>query len=114
MNATSITNTINISSISSFRSVNERVATAVVPTTAFRNGQRIDRQVIRINPEQLAKVQVINLAAMPYTVTFSSSLIGRWAANRSSRIFSPSFNRAWMWHRIASSAISRASSIVRP
>lgn len=58
-NVTSITNTADISCINSFRFVSERVATAVFPTTAFGSGQRIDRQVIRINPEQLARAEVI-------------------------------------------------------
>jgi len=58
-NVTSITNTTNISRINSFRFVNERVATAVVPTTALASGQRIDRQVIRVNLEQLGRAEVI-------------------------------------------------------
>jgi hypothetical protein len=54
-NVTSITNTTNISCISRFRFVNERVAMAVVPTTAFGSGQRIDGEVIWVNLEQLGR-----------------------------------------------------------
>jgi hypothetical protein len=57
-----VTNSIditNVSNINSIHYVNQRAATTVVPTTAFRSGQRIDRRVITITPEQLAGAKVI-------------------------------------------------------
>jgi hypothetical protein len=58
-NVADITNITNISDINSIHFVNERLATTVVPTAAFRSGQGIDRQVIRTAPEQLAKAEII-------------------------------------------------------
>jgi hypothetical protein len=58
-NVTNITNITNISSINSIHFVNKRTATTVVPTNAFRSGQRIDRQVIRTTAEQLAGAEII-------------------------------------------------------
>jgi len=58
-NVTNITNITNIANVNSIHYVNQRVATTVVPTTAFRSGQRMDRQVIRTNPEQLARAEII-------------------------------------------------------
>ena len=58
-NVTNITNIINITNINNIHYVNQRVATTAVPATAFRSGQRIDRQVIRVSPEQVARAQVI-------------------------------------------------------
>jgi len=72
-NVTSITNTADISCINSFRFVSERVATAVFPTTAFGSGQRIDRQVIRISAEQLARAE--------RRICFSSRRATKWAPN---------------------------------
>jgi hypothetical protein len=58
-NVTDITNITNISNINSIHFVNERAGTTAVPTSAFRNGQRIDRQVMQASPEQLARAEII-------------------------------------------------------
>jgi hypothetical protein len=58
-NVTNITSITNISNINSIKFVNKPLATTAVPTTAFRGGQRIDRQVIQVSPEQLARAEII-------------------------------------------------------
>jgi hypothetical protein len=58
-NVRGVTNITNITNVNSIHYVNQRVATTIVPTTAFRSGQRVDRQVIRLSPEQLAKAQIV-------------------------------------------------------
>jgi hypothetical protein len=57
--ASIITKTTNVSDFNSIHFVNKGAATTVVSTAAFRSGLRIDRQVIRVGPEQLAKAEVI-------------------------------------------------------
>jgi len=56
---TNISSLTDISSVNSLHFVNKSVATTVVPTIAFGSGQRIDRRVIAITPEQLARAEVI-------------------------------------------------------
>jgi len=58
-NVTNISNITDVSNVNSIHFVNERVAMTVVPTTVFGSGRRIDRQVIPITPEQLARAEVI-------------------------------------------------------
>lgn len=58
-NVTNISNMTDVSNVNNIHFVNERVAMTVVPTTAFGSGRRIDRQVIAITPEQLARAEVI-------------------------------------------------------
>jgi hypothetical protein len=72
-NVTNITNITNITNVNNIRYVNQRVATTVVPTTVFRSGQRIDRQVVQVSPEQLARAQVI---PHPETVPTARALGG--------------------------------------
>jgi hypothetical protein len=57
--ASNITDLISVTNISSIHFVNQRVATTAVPTATFRSGQRIDRQVVRVSPEQLSKAGII-------------------------------------------------------
>lgn len=56
---TNIDNLITVRDVSDLHFVNERIAMTAVPTAAFRSGQGIDRQVIQVNPEQLAKAEII-------------------------------------------------------
>jgi hypothetical protein len=56
---TNIADFSNLTSINSIHYVNKRQATTAVPTPVFRSGQRVDRQVIPITPEQLAEAEVI-------------------------------------------------------
>jgi hypothetical protein len=58
-NARNITNVINDTNVNNIHYVNQRAATTIVPTNIFRNGQRVDRHVVQINPEQLATAQAI-------------------------------------------------------
>jgi hypothetical protein len=72
-NVRNVTNITNITNVNNIRYVNQRVATTVVPTTVFRSGQRIDRQVVQISPEQLGRAQVI---PHPETVPTARALGG--------------------------------------
>jgi len=57
--AENITNITSITNVGGIHFVNKQTATTVVPTSIFRNGQRVDRQVVHIAPEQLARAEVI-------------------------------------------------------
>jgi hypothetical protein len=54
-----ITKITSITNVNSIHFVNRSAATTVVPTTAFRGGQRIDRQMIPTSPAQLAGAEII-------------------------------------------------------
>ena len=54
-----ITNVTSVTSVNGIHFVNKPGATTVVPTSIFRNGQRVDRQVVHIAPEQLGRAEVI-------------------------------------------------------
>ena len=54
-----ITNITSITSVNGIHFVNKQAATTVVPTSIFRNGQRVDQQGVHIAPEQLARAEVI-------------------------------------------------------
>jgi hypothetical protein len=57
--AADIATITNISNLNSIHFVNKRAATTAAPTAVFRSGLRIDRHVIRVNPQQLAGAQII-------------------------------------------------------
>jgi hypothetical protein len=58
-NPPNIIDITNIEEINSIHYVNKRQATTAVPTAVFRSGQRVDRHVLPITPEQLAQAEVI-------------------------------------------------------
>ncbi|HEV2177694.1 MAG TPA: DUF6600 domain-containing protein [Terriglobia bacterium] len=58
-NVTNITNIINVTNINNIHYVNRTVATTVVPKTVLASGQPVARQVVKVNPQQLARAPII-------------------------------------------------------
>ena len=58
-NVTNINNITNITNINSVHYVNRNVGTTAVAATVLRSGQPVARQVVRVDPQQMAKAPVI-------------------------------------------------------
>lgn len=54
-----VINITNVTNVTNIHYVNERAAMTVVPAETFRNGQAVERQMIRVNPNQMARAQVV-------------------------------------------------------
>jgi hypothetical protein len=85
-NVTNITNITNVTNINSIRYVNRTVATTVVSGEAFRSGQPVYRNVVRVTPEQLAQAEI---AAHPRINPAGQALIGGRPAPRPPRLPTP-------------------------
>ena len=57
-NVTNITNITNVTNINNVHYAYKTVATTAVPQKAFSSGQPVAKQVVRVNPQQIAKAQV--------------------------------------------------------
>ena len=55
---TNITNITNIN-VTNYRYVNREVAVTAVPASVFRGGERVERQTVRVDREQMARATVI-------------------------------------------------------
>jgi hypothetical protein len=58
-NVTNITNIINVTNVRDIHYVNRTVATTAVSPDAFRRGEPVERQVVRVDRDQMARAQVI-------------------------------------------------------
>ena len=58
-NVTNITNIINVTNVRDIRYVNRTVATTAVSPDTFRRGELVERQVVRVDRDQMARAQVI-------------------------------------------------------
>jgi hypothetical protein len=58
-NVTNITNVTNVTNVTNINYVNRGVATTAVSTTAFRGGQPVARQAVRVSAQQLSTAHVI-------------------------------------------------------
>ena len=56
---TNVTNITNVTYVNNIRYVNREVATTAVPASAFRGGERVDRQMVHIDRDQMARATVI-------------------------------------------------------
>jgi hypothetical protein len=73
VNVTNVTNITNITNVNNIHYMNQTAATTVVSTETFRSGQAINRQMIRVNPGQLARAEII---PHPETTPAASALGG--------------------------------------
>ncbi len=58
-NVTNITNIVNVRNINNVHYAYERTAVTAVSAAAFRSGQPVARQMVRMTPQQIARAQVI-------------------------------------------------------
>jgi uncharacterized protein DUF6600 len=72
-NVTNITNITNVTNITNIRYVNREAGATVVPIAAFQSGERIDRQVVRVKPEQIRAAQIV---PHPETVPTARTMVG--------------------------------------
>lgn len=58
-NVTNITSIINVTNVRNITYVNRTVATTAVSGDAFRRGEPVERQIVRVDRDQIARAQVI-------------------------------------------------------
>jgi hypothetical protein len=58
-NVTNITNIVNVTNVRNITYVNRTVATTAVSADAFRRGEPVERQFVRVDRDQIARAQVI-------------------------------------------------------
>jgi len=58
-NVTNITNIINVTNVRNIIYVNRTVATTAVSAETFRRGEPVERQIVRVDRDQIARAQVI-------------------------------------------------------
>ena len=58
-NVTNITNIVSVTNVRNITYVNRTVATTAVSSDAFRRGEPVERQIVRVDRDQIARAQVI-------------------------------------------------------